>query len=169
MLNKCLHLRFRKKQGKTYCYCTKKHAVIESFDCSGCSNKEYKQMPKKAFKTENNVHQKTTLNKISKTNKIVKATSISKSIKLKVWERDKHRCIFCHKPVSWNYANSHFIKRSHLGLGIEENMFTACPTCHHDFDDTPKREFLLPFVKRYLMNKYDYWNEDILIYKKWRN
>jgi len=48
-------------------------------------------------------------------------------------------------------------------------MFTACPTCHHDFDDTPKREFLLPLAKRYLMSKYDYWNEDILIYKKWRN
>ena len=101
--------------------------------------------------------------------KVTKATAIPKDVKLKVWERDKHKCIFCYTPVSWNYANSHYIKRSHLGLGIEENIFTACPTCHHNFDDTPKRKYLLPIAKEYLMSKYDYWNEDILIYKKWGN
>ena len=32
-----------------------------------------------------------------------------------------------------------------------------------------ERKFLLPIAKEYLTNKYDYWNEDIIIYKKWRN
>ena len=53
------------------------------------------------------------------THKVTKATAIPKAVKLKVWKRDKHKCIFCQTPVSWNYANSHYIKRSHLGLGIE--------------------------------------------------
>lgn len=54
-------------------------------------------------------------------------------------------------PVCCNYVNSDFIKRSHLGLGIEENIFTTCPNCYHNFDDTPKREFLLPIDKSYLI------------------
>ena len=161
MQNKCLYLRFRKKQGKTYCYCTKKRATIEFSCCVGCLNKEYKKVPKMAIKKP--------LNQCKKKHKTTIATSIDKKIKLIVWERDKHRCIFCDKPVEWNLANSHFIKRSHLGLGIEENIFTACPTCHHEFDDTPKRECMLPIARKYLKSKYPYWNEDMLIYKKWGN
>ena len=41
-----------------------------------------------------------------------------------VWERDNHRCIFCGKLVPYNLANSHFIKRSQGGLGIEQNIMT---------------------------------------------
>lgn len=51
MLNKCQYLRFRKKQGKTYCYCTKKRATIEFSCCSNCSNKEYKKVAKMTTKT----------------------------------------------------------------------------------------------------------------------
>ena len=158
MNNKCINLRVRNKKGQAYYYCTFKHTVIDFNTCSSCVNKDYKKVAKMSVKKP--------LNKISKTNKIVTATSIPKKVKLTVWDRDNHKYIFCHKPLSWNYANSHYIKRSHLGLGIEENIFTACTTCHHEFDDTPKREYMLPIAKRYLMSKYDYWNEDILIYKK---
>ncbi len=161
MINKCINLRIRSNKGQAYYYCTRKRTVVDFKECSSCIYKEYKKTSKMAVKKP--------LNKISKTNKIVKSTAIPKAVKLKVWERDKHKCIFCQTPVSWNYANSHYIKRSHLGLGIEENIFTACPTCHHDFDDTPKRKFLLPLAKDYLMSKYNYWNEDILVYKKWGN
>ena len=161
MINKCLYLRFRKKQSKMYCYCTKKRAVIESFECKGCINKEYKKVAKMATKKP--------LNDCKKKHKTTIATSIPKEVKLKVWERDEHECIFCHKKVPWNYANSHFIKRSHLGKGIEENIFTACSTCHTNFDDTPKREYMLPIAKSHLMSKYEHWNEDMLVYKKWGN
>lgn len=41
-------------------------------------------------------------------------TDIPKKIKEIVWERDYHRCIFCHKTVDLFYANAHFIPR---GLG----------------------------------------------------
>lgn len=101
--------------------------------------------------------------------KRTKELEIPKKIKLIVWERDNHECIFCHKYVEWNYANSHYIKRSHGGLGIEQNIFTACSVCHHDFDDTPKRKEMLPVAKRHFMNIYDNWNEDDLVYKKWYN
>ena len=93
----------------------------------------------------------------------------NKNVKAYYYCLNKHKCIFCLKPISCNYSNSHYIKRSHLGLGIEKDIFTASPTCHHDFYDIPKRKFLLPIAKEYLTNKYNYWNEDILIYKKWRN
>lgn len=51
MLNKCLYFRVRKKQGKTYCYCTKKRAIIELSSCYGCLNKEYKKVAKMVVKT----------------------------------------------------------------------------------------------------------------------
>lgn len=161
MLNKCQYLRFRKKQGKTYCYCTKKRATIEFSCCSNCSNKEYKKVAKMTVKKP--------LSQCKKKHKTTIATSIPKEVKLKVWKRDNQECIFCHKKVPWNCANSHFVKRSHLGMGIEENIFTVCLLCHTNFDDTPKREFMLPIARNHLTSKYPYWNEDMLIYKKWGN
>lgn len=161
MQNKCINLKLRKKQGKTYCYCTKKRAIIEFSCCYDCLNKEYKKVAKMVVRKP--------LRECKKKHKTTIATSITKKVKMIVWERDKHQCIFCGKYVDWSFANSHFIKRSHLGLGIEENIFTACPECHHDFDDTPKRKDMLPIAKKHLMSKYDNWNEDMLVYKKWGN
>lgn len=158
MMNKCRNLRQRHKKGQLYYFCAKRREIVELCDCRGCFDKEYKEVKK--------ITAKKPINKVSKTNKVTKATSITKDVKLKVWERDNKMCIFCHKPVTWNCANSHYIKRSHLGMGIEENIFAACPTCHHEFDDTPKREFMLPTAKRHLMSKYDYWNEEMLVYSK---
>lgn len=163
MINKCINLKFRSKKGQTYCYCTQKRSVIDFKQCSSCPNKEYKKVARMTVKKP--------LNECKKKHKATVATSIDKKVKLKVWERDGHKCIFpnCQKPVSWNCANSHYIKRSHLGLGIEENIFTACPECHHDFDDSPRRKDMLPIAKKYLMNKYEHWNEEMLVYKKWGN
>ena len=101
--------------------------------------------------------------------KRTKALEIPKKVKLIVWERDNHRCIFCPRDVPWNYANSHYIKRSHGGLGIEQNIVTACPRCHHNFDDTPKRKEMLLVAKRHLMSLYDNWNEEDLVYKKYKH
>lgn len=161
MQNKCLYLRFRKKQGKTYCYCTKKRSTIEFSCCVGCLNKEYKKVPKMVIKKP--------LSQCKKKHKTTIATSIPLKVKKIVWERDNHCCIFCGKYVDIFFANSHFIKRSHQGMGIEENIMTNCQNCHDLLEESENREKMLEFAKKYLMSKYDYWNEDMLIYKKWGN
>lgn len=166
MQNKCINLRLRKKQGRPYLYCTKKRAIIEFSSCNGCINKEYKKVAKNTLKTNSRLIAKKPLNKVSKTNKVAKATAIPKKVKLIVWERDDHKCIFCGTPVVWNFANSHYIKRSHLGLGIEQNIMTNCDKCHELFEHEPTRSEMMPFAKNHLMSKYDNWNEEMLIYKK---
>lgn len=61
--------------------------------------------------------------------------------------------------------NSHYIKRSHGGLGIEENITTMCFTCHSAFDGA-ERKYLLPKVKTYLKSQYPEWDEQKLYYRK---
>ena len=95
--------------------------------------------------------------------KMTKACDISKAVKDKVWERDGHRCIICGNHQAM--PNSHYIKRSQGGLGIEENITTMCLTCHNAFDGTG-RKHLLPRVKEYLKNHYPEWDEEKLYYKK---
>ncbi len=48
--------------------------------------------------------------------KRAKALEIPKKVKLIVWERDNHQCIFCHR------------------LGIPENIFCACLLCNNKFN-----------------------------------
>ena len=63
-----------------------------------------------------------------------KATDITPNVKNKVWERDFKRCVVCYSPNA--FPNAHvFIRRSHGGLGIEENIVTLCNQCHRDFDE----------------------------------
>ncbi len=92
-----------------------------------------------------------------------RACDIPKAVKDAVWERDCGRCIICGTVNAM--PNSHYIKRSQGGLGIEENVTTMCIRCHDDFEGK-KRAGLKPFVAAYLSDKYDGWNEDKLIYKK---
>lgn len=99
--------------------------------------------------------------------KRAKATDIPQKVKQAVWERDNHCCIICGN----NYnvmPNAHFIPRSKGGLGIEENIFTACTRltkndCHYKFDEygIGKKK-----VEKYLKEKYPNWNKNNLVYKK---
>ena len=101
-----------------------------------------------------------------------KATDIPMSVKKKVWERDKGRCVVCKN----NYnvmPNAHYISRVKGGLGIEQNIVTLCTNftinkCHYKYDNGTKEEKKLigSIIKKYLKSKYDNWNEDDLIYKK---
>lgn len=103
-----------------------------------------------------------------------KATDISMNVKEKVWERDKHICVVCGN----NYnvmPNAHYISRTKGGLGIEQNVVTLCTEltknkCHrkYDFGTKEERERIGLKIKKYLQSKYDNWNEEDLIYKKWR-
>lgn len=92
-----------------------------------------------------------------------KACDIPKAVKDAVWERDGYRCIIC--GTGYAMPNSHYIKRSQGGLGIEENITTMCGLCHQAFDGS-SRKILLPKVRAYLKSKYPDWDEEKLIYRK---
>ena len=94
-----------------------------------------------------------------------KATDIPQRVKETVWERDGHRCIFCGDLYAM--PNAHYIPRSKGGLGIEQNIVTACVVCHDKMDHTTERPLFLLSAKRYLQAKYKNWNEENLVYKKW--
>lgn len=159
MTNSCKNFRVRRRKGQIYFFCVSRKAEIEQKDCFGCLNREFKNVAKIAPKKP--------LRASGKKHKLTKATEISKQVKMKVWERDQHRCIFCKKIVSWEYANSHYIKRSQLGLGIEENIMTNCARCHNLFEESIHREKMKEFAKQHFISKYDKWNEEMLIYKKY--
>ena len=92
-----------------------------------------------------------------------RATDIPQKVKREVYERDGGRCIFCGRPGE---PNAHYIPRSHGGLGIAQNVVTACYTCHYRMDNTPARKMYIDAAKRYLRGKYESWDEEDLIYRK---
>ena len=97
-----------------------------------------------------------------------KATSISKEVKKIVWERDKHKCVICHKPVPIECACCHFIPRSLGGLGIPENIYTGCQNCHREQDNGMNTKEYDKKIERYLKRKYgSNWSKEKLIYKKY--
>lgn len=99
--------------------------------------------------------------------KRTKATDIDTKLKKIVWERDGHKCIFCGQVVPVNCANAHYIKRSQGGLGIEENIFTACLKCHNEQDNGKNTKLYTQKARKHLRLKYGKkWKEENLIYKK---
>ena len=95
-----------------------------------------------------------------------KATDIPMKVKKVVWERDNHCCIVCDRTYS-AMPNAHYIPRSQGGLGIEQNIVTLCNRCHHDYDQTTQRPVFKQIIRDYLQSKYEDWNEEKLVYKKW--
>lgn len=93
------------------------------------------------------------------------ACDIPQKVKRKVWERDGCRCIICGAPGA---PNSHYIKRSQGGLGIEENIVTMCIYCHNAYDGVAYKR-LEPQVRAYLKSKYPGWNPRKLIYRRYNN
>lgn len=75
-----------------------------------------------------------------KKHRTTKEKEIPMKIKKIVYERDKHKCIFCNKEVEIKDACCHFIPRSAGGLGIEQNIFTACEECHREQDNRLKHK-----------------------------
>ena len=97
--------------------------------------------------------------------KRAKACDISKKVKDIVWERDNHQCIICGSHQAM--PNSHFIRRSQGGLGIEENIVTMCFRCHRMYDQGSDRKAIETYTENYLKSKYPNWDKSKLIYKKW--
>lgn len=94
-----------------------------------------------------------------------RACDISKKVRDRVWERDGHKCIICGSYYAM--PNSHFIRRSQGGLGIEENIVTMCQLCHSMYDQGVDRRAIEAYTEKYLKNLYPDWNREKLIYKKW--
>lgn len=155
----CKNLTIKSKKGKKFAYCKLKKEMIVFEDCKHCANKEYK-VQKCTIKPK-------TLCKIKgKKHKLTKATSISMKVKKEVWERDNHKCIYCHTEIPVECANSHFIKRSQLGKGIPQNIVSSCPQCHDKYDFGINVQAMVNYTREYLKSKYETWNEEDLKYKK---
>lgn len=158
---KCKHFTIRTKTKIKYYYCRLLKKEIDLNVCKRCDNKEfkiYKQLqackPIKEYKF--------------KKHKLTKHTEISLKTKKEVWERDSHKCIFCGKEVPLSNANSHYIKRSHNGLGIPKNIMTNCDECHSKFDDSVLRKNMIPKARKHFKSIYENWSEEDLVYKKWK-
>lgn len=149
----CKNLKIRSKKYKKYFYCSLCKQEIDTQKCEECGFREYKQVKKIK----------------GKKHKQTKATEIPKKVKVQVWERDLHKCILCGKLVSWNLANAHFIPRSAGGLGIVENIFTACEDCHREQDNGLNSKLYTDKVENYLKGIYgENWTKDKLVYSKYK-
>ena len=96
--------------------------------------------------------------------KMTKATSIPNEVKRKVYMRDGGKCVVCGKP---GIPNAHYIRRSQGGLGIEENIVTLCPECHHDYDNGFKREEIGAWLSEYLDKWYPDFPDEKRVYSKY--
>jgi hypothetical protein len=109
---------------------------------------------------------------MGKKSRRAKACDIPQSVKHEVWERDGGRCIFC--GGAYNVMpNAHFVSRANGGLGIPENILTACTRltkndCHFRFDSGPEevKESMREQAREYLKSIYPGWDESKLYYKK---
>lgn len=152
-MNCCIYL--KKRKGKPFC----KHCNKEiTFDkCKNCKHKEYKI--KKKYKIKNRVSKQS------------KALDISQKVKKIVFERDNGCCVICGN--SYNVMpNSHYIPRSKGGLGIEQNIFTACTNltdnkCHLCWEQNKCTKKEIKRVKDNFKKHYPNWNEKDLIYRKY--
>ena len=95
-----------------------------------------------------------------------KMCAIAPQVKRAVRERDKGLCIFCGRPGD---PVAHVISRAHGGLGVEQNIITACFECHRRMDQTTNRKWMVQKAKEYLKGFYPDWTEDKVTFDKWRD
>lgn len=95
-----------------------------------------------------------------------KATDITDKVRMIVESRDNGLCVICHRP---GIPNMHYKRRSQGGLGVPENVVCGCVNCHDEFDFNRNglREHHELIIKEYLQSKYENWDENKLIYKKY--
>jgi hypothetical protein len=150
----CKNLKIRSKNYEKKFYCIVKKEFINIEECKNCLQKENKIFKKAKIKTH-------------KVSKMAKACEISRKVKERVYERDHQQCIFCKKYVELRNACCHYVPRSLGGLGIEENIFTACDECHVKQDNGLNTKIYDKEAEKYLKNCYKNWSIDKLIYKKY--
>jgi len=99
--------------------------------------------------------------------KRTKAVAITPKVRQEVEERDNHQCVFCHTTKDVR-GEMHYIRRSQGGLGIPQNLLTGCRKCHAEFDEGKNKEYYRQKAKEYLQSIYPDWNEEDLVYNKWK-
>lgn len=110
-----------------------------------------------------------------KKSKRAKACDISHKTKEALWARDVG-CIFCklgyHPPVEPQYMFDamHYIPRSRGGLGIMQNAAIGCRYHHQMLDQgrEGRRPEMLGIFRLYLMDMYDDWKEEALVYERYK-
>lgn len=106
-----------------------------------------------------------------------KKLQFTKHVQRVIVERDNYQCLFCrmkyHMPKEWRsdlaiFDIMHFINKSDLGLGIEENGVLGCRYHHHMLDNgnDGHREEMLDIMRGYLESSYPEWEEKKLRYRK---
>lgn len=94
----------------------------------------------------------------------------------KIIERDHGMCIFCAMgyPLDGDggtgiYDIMHFVPKSSMGLGIEENGALGCRQHHHMLDNGGRglRKDMLARFEAYLRGIYPGWDRDALVYRKY--
>lgn len=98
--------------------------------------------------------------------KVSKACDISPKVRRRVKDRDGHVCILCESNRDLEVA--HYIGRAQLGLGICRNLVLLCKRCHTEYDNGDKREEHGRDIRNYLKSWYPDWNEEDLVYDKYR-
>ena len=98
------------------------------------------------------------------THRETKATAIPDAVKRAVWERDGQLCIFCGRR---GFPNAHIVRRSQGGLGIEENIVTACVLCHRAMDEGRERIKYQRHAETYMKARYPGWDRKKLTYTKY--
>lgn len=96
--------------------------------------------------------------------KRTEATKITLKVREEVMRRDGQRCILCGSPNAT--PSCHFIKRSHMGMGKEQNIVTLCHDCHLKFDSSKQSIHVRAIIRDYLRGIYPHWNEYELKYRK---
>lgn len=94
-----------------------------------------------------------------------KKTDIPQAVRIKVYDRDNGACIFCGRP---GFPNAHVINRSQGGLGIEQNIITACADCHNAMDNGKGTGWMREYAVRYLQKQYPEWKKEDCVYDKWK-
>ena len=111
-----------------------------------------------------------------------KACEFGKQERWLIYSRDRGKCIFCQSgradikmPKSLFEEQidgyMHYIPRSQGGLGISQNGALGCHYHHTMLDNGSDREQakkLKEYFREYLKSHYDGWNEEDLVYDKWR-
>lgn len=109
--------------------------------------------------------------------KYTKLLKFDKKTIERIHERDRG-CIFCQRgyymkcssPMLYEIKDiMHYIPKSSLGLGIEENGAVGCRYHHGLMDNGNKglRREMLEIVREHLTAYYPEWDEDKLVYHKY--
>lgn len=113
-----------------------------------------------------------------KKHRLTRKTEFSAKERRKIMERDGGNCIFCMMGYPAAGANfleldikevMHFIPRSQLGLGVEQNGAVGCKFHHTQLDNGNKggRAEMMGIFETYLKGFYPDWDKGKLVYKKY--